>query len=183
MFVIETPRLILAPTPLDVLKARLERDEVVADVPLMVERAGRRVAETLCVRFPPEWPGDALALFPLWIARRETLSGPDAWGGTIIDRAELLAVGQMSFKDPPDKTGAVELGYGVNRSYHNCGYASEMARALVDWALAQRSVTRVTAECLEDNAASIRVLEKSGFRRAGRRLDEEGSLILWERTR
>ncbi len=183
MFAIETTRLILAPTPLDVLKARLERDDIVADVPLVVERAGRRVAETLRVRFPPEWPGDALALFPLWIARRETLSGQDAWGGTIIDRATLMAAGQMSFKDPPDKTGTVELGYGVSGSYHNRGYATEMARALVDWALAQRGVTRVTAECLEDNAASIRVLEKSGFGRVGRRLDEEGSLILWERTR
>ncbi|MCA1599840.1 MAG: GNAT family N-acetyltransferase, partial [Chloroflexi bacterium] len=131
----------------------------------------------------PEWPGDALDLFPLWIAQREFTPDQDEWGGTMIDRTELVAVGQISCKSPPDRYGAVELGYGVNHSYYNRGYATEMARALVDWALAQRGVTRVTAECLEDNAASIRVLEKSGFRRAGRRLDEEGSLLLWERTR
>jgi len=183
MRAIETPRLILAPTPLDVLKARLERDDIVADVPIVVERAGRRVAETLRVRFPPEWPGDALDLFPLWIAQRELTPHQDEWGGIMIDRAELAAVGQMSCKAAPDRYGAVELGYGVNPSYHNRGYATEMARALVDWSLTQRGVTRVVAECLADNAASIRVLEKSGFRRAGRRLDGEGPLILWERMR
>ncbi len=183
MLAIETTRLILAPTPLDVLKARLERDDIVADVPIVVERPGRRVAETLRVRFPPEWPGDALDLFPLWIAQRELRPDQDEWGGTMIDRTKRLAVGQMNCTSPPDRHGAVELGYGVNPSYYNRGYATEMARALVDWALARPDVTHVTAECLEDNNASIRVLEKSGFRRVGRRTDEEGPLILWERAR
>jgi len=69
----------------------------------------------------------------------------------------------------------------VNASYQGRGYATEMAQALVAWALRQPTVRRVTAECLEDNPASIRVLEKSGFVQSGRRKDEEGPLLLWER--
>ncbi|MGI8824695.1 MAG: GNAT family N-acetyltransferase [Chloroflexota bacterium] len=91
-----------------------------------------------------------------------------------------LAVGQISFKAPPDEAGMVELGYGVNPSAQGRGYATEMARALTEWAIEQPSVSRVTSECLEDNVASIRVLEKAGFERIGGRLDEEGSLILWQ---
>ncbi len=183
MIPIETPRLILAPTPLAVMKTRLERADFVAAVPVATGDDTRRATSTLRVRFPSEWPGDALDLFPLWIAQREAHPAQDDWGGTMIDRAERVAVGQMSFKGPPDETGAVELGYGVNPSYHNRGYATEMAHALVAWALTQAAVERVTAECLEDNRASARVLEKAGFKRIGRGMDDDGPLVLWERTR
>ncbi len=170
MFTIETPRLVLAPTPLDVLKTRLECDDFVAVVPVEIDSDGQRVTEMLRVRFPTEWrPGP------------KAQPDRDAWDGTIIDRAELLAVGTMGFKAPPDETGTVELGYSVNASYQGRGYATEMAQALVAWALRQPTVRRVTAECLEDNPASIRVLEKSGFVQSGRRKDEEGPLLLWER--
>jgi ribosomal-protein-alanine N-acetyltransferase len=101
----------------------------------------------------------------------------------MIERATRVAVGQMGFKGLPVESGMIELGYGVNRSCWNRGYATEMARALVDWALGQPMVKRVTAMCLDNNAASIRVLEKTGFRRIGRRTDEEGMLICWERLR
>ena len=37
--------------------------------------------------------------------------------------------------------------------------------AFSDWLLAQPGVDTVTAEVRSDNAASVRVLEKSGFRR------------------
>ena len=45
---------------------------------------------------------------------------------------------------------------------------------MVEWALAQRGVERIVAGCDPDNAASIRVLEKLGFERAG--TDAEGQL-------
>jgi len=187
MFTIETPRLILAKTPLEVMKARLEHDDFVADVPVTVDRGGEAVAEVLRVHFPPEWPGDALTVLPLWLAQREARIDEGGWsetiGGTIIERAELVAVGGMGLKGAPDENGAVEIGYGVNPSYQNRGYATEIARGLVAWALAQPGVRRVTAECLEDNAGSIRVLEKVGFRRVGRRMDGEGPLLLWEIAR
>ncbi len=182
MFTIETPRLILTPTPLDVMKTRLERDDFVAAVPVAIDRDGQRVTEALRVHFPAEWPGpDALDAYPLWIAEREAQPERDAWGGIIVDRAALVAVGGMGFKGLPDETGAVELGYSVNASYQGRGYATEMAEALVAWTLRQPTVRRVTAECLEDNAASIRVLEKAGFVRVGHRMDDEGPLLLWER--
>ena len=89
-------------------------------------------------------------------------------------------MGSMGFKSPPDATGAVEIGYAVNRSFWGRGYATETVGAIVAWALTQPEVRRVTAECLESNPASARVLEKSGFQRVGRRSTVEGDLLLWE---
>ena len=53
----------------------------------------------------------------------------------MIRREDRLAVGSMGFKAPPDTTGTVEIGYAVNRSQRGRGYATEMAGALVAWAL------------------------------------------------
>ena len=151
-----------------------------AQVPRQALRDGRTSFEAVKVRFPPEWPGAALALFPTWATQLATNPQYADWGGTMIERSTLLAVGQMSFKELPDEGGTVELGYGVNPSSQNRGYATEMARALVAWAVKQPAVRRITAECREDNAASVRVLEKVGFRPVGRRLDDAELLITWE---
>lgn len=174
MFYLETRRLIVVQTPLHVLRTRLQRDSFTADVAL----PGR----TLRVTFPAEWPGDALYLFPLMVEQYQNAPQDIPWGGTVIERAEWVAVGQVGFKERP-RDGCVELGYGINPSYQNRGYATEVVEALAAWALAQPAVRRVTAECRPDNYGSIRILEKAGFRRSGQRVDEEeGPLIVWERT-
>lgn len=171
MFLLETPRLILVTTPLDVIRTRLERDSFHAEVP---------VGEaTIQVSFPPEWPRDALVLFPMQAANYD----PESWGGTVIDRAEGVAVGQIGTKGQPDAAGDIEIGYGINPSYWNRGYASEAVGALVEFLLDQPTVRRVLAETRTDNAASIRVLEKIGFARIGEREDDEdGPLFIWARA-
>jgi RimJ/RimL family protein N-acetyltransferase len=137
---------------------------------------------TIEVTFPAEWPGDALVFFPTLLAQYRRAPEDVPWGGTVIDPEECVAVGQIGFKHRPEH-GAVEIGYNISPGYRNRGYATEVVEALTAWALAQPSVHRVTAECRVDNQGSIRVLEKTGFRRVGRYVDEEeGLLILWERT-
>lgn len=182
MFVIETPRLVLIATPPAVVARRLQRDDFTAPLSIDLSDSGTGAAPVL-VSFPPEWPGDAIAFFPELQRRYATDPDHEEWGGIMIDRERLVAVGQMSAKAPPDHTGTVEIGYGVNESMRGIGYATEMARAFTTWLLRQPAVRRVTAECLVDNQASVRVLDKSGFRRIGERPDDEGLLVLWERVR
>lgn len=67
---------------------------------------------------------------------------------------------------------AAELGYAMNREFWNGGYATEAAAAVVDRAFSQLKLHRVFATCDARNLASVRVLEKLGFRREGHfRLD------------
>ncbi|MFO7742028.1 MAG: GNAT family N-acetyltransferase [Anaerolineae bacterium] len=174
MLYLETERLILVQTPLEVLQARLEQESFTARVELP--------GGTMDVTFPAEWPGEALDLIPAMIEQYRVGEESIPWGGTVIEREECAAVGLMGFKGLPDD-GALEIGYGINPSYRNRGYATEMVEALTEWALSQPAVRRVIAECRTDNAGSIRVLEKAGFERTGRRVDEEdGPLIVWQRV-
>ncbi|MBI1847928.1 MAG: GNAT family N-acetyltransferase [Candidatus Rokubacteria bacterium] len=62
----------------------------------------------------------------------------------------------------------VELGYAIARPHWGRGYATEAARRIVEWALADPAISRVWAYCHVDNVASARVLEKAGMAREGR---------------
>jgi RimJ/RimL family protein N-acetyltransferase len=104
-------------------------------------------------------------------AVEEMLSGvlqnPASWlwytHWQIVLRAESRIIGGLCFKGPPDCSGEVEVGYGMEPSYRGQGYMSEALQASVTWALQQPGVTAVCSETAKANAASRRVLEKSGF--------------------
>ena len=177
---ITTPRLVIASTPLHVVTTRLERDDFAAEVPLVFRDGEDAYLEIWPVQFPPEWPGDAVALLPTWKERMEADEAFQMLGGTMIDRAGRVAVGQITLEPDPNDPGTVELGYGVNPPMWGRGYATEAARALVSWARKLPWLRRIISACAADNLPSIRVLEKAGFTRTGERNDEEGRSILWE---
>lgn len=87
-------------------------------------------------------------------------------------------IGGVGFKGPP-VNGAVEIGYGLFDPRRGNGYATEAAKAMIDWAFSQEGVYFVTAETEPDNAASQRVLQKLGFSPAG--AGEEGPRFEKER--
>jgi RimJ/RimL family protein N-acetyltransferase len=60
-----------------------------------------------------------------------------------------------------------DLGYGIVREYWGNGYATEITKSVIEWAMRQESIFRVWATCDVENLASARVLEKSGMQREG----------------
>jgi [ribosomal protein S5]-alanine N-acetyltransferase len=178
MFELETSRLYLVETPLRVVETRLQQDEF--DAKLLV---GGQVQQ---VHFPAEWPADALGFFPGLAVQLRQYPDAESWGGVLIliENAEMVAVGNMGTKGPPDSTGTVDIGYGMNPSYEGRGYMTEAVQGFAAWLLARPEVVRVTADCLKSNTASVRVLEKAGFVQLSERFDAEegGILVFWERT-
>ena len=70
--------------------------------------------------------------------------------------------GAGGFRGPP-RDGMVELGYSIAPSLRGRGLASEAARQLVEYALADARVSKVQAHTLSVANASTRILEKLGF--------------------
>jgi [ribosomal protein S5]-alanine N-acetyltransferase len=60
-----------------------------------------------------------------------------------------------------------EIGYWYGVPYWGLGYASEAARALMDWAREKLGATRFAAGHFVDNPASGNVLKKLGFVETG----------------
>ena len=93
-------------------------------------------------------------------------------------------IGSCGYKGPPNLEGVVEIAYGVDTDYQGRGYATEAARALVDFAFDDDHVRLVRAHTLPDNGASAQVLTKCGFDQIGEVVDAEDGLVCrWERCR
>jgi len=67
-----------------------------------------------------------------------------------------------------------EVGYWLGEPYWGRGYASEALGALVGAARAAGLAPALAAKALADNRASLRVLEKQGFRRVREVVDDCG---------
>jgi len=122
----------------------------------------------------PEWPhADLLDVLPMQAAAAPDAVPYGVW--VIIKRATETVIGDIGFRGPPDADGIVEIGYSVVPARRRRGYATESARALLGWAAEQPGVDSVVAGCDRDNAASIKTLERLGFRRTG----ETNSELRW----
>jgi RimJ/RimL family protein N-acetyltransferase len=64
-----------------------------------------------------------------------------------------------------------ELGFAVSRDRWGQGYATEAARAILDFGFAELGLRRIYATCRPENVGSSRVLEKIGMSREGRLRD------------
>jgi ribosomal-protein-alanine N-acetyltransferase len=163
MELLETPRLKLLPFTLELKKVTL------------TERA--RLAEMLGGAIPDAWPGaDMLEALPHFIEAMEQDPTGQVWDGIILHKADQVAIGGIGFHGPPDEAGRVEIGYNIIPAYEGQGYATEMARRVIDWAFQMPGIQVIPAECLDDNIGSIRVLEKVGMRR----LAAKGHTLEWE---
>ncbi len=80
------------------------------------------------------------------------------------DSRKRQAVGMVGFKGYPDASGTVEVGYSIVPEARDRGLATEAIRALIGFAQRDYRVCRIIAETLPHLHASIRVLEKLGFR-------------------
>jgi RimJ/RimL family protein N-acetyltransferase len=87
------------------------------------------------------------------------------WLAVVARAHQPAAIGLLGFKGPPDARGDAEIAYSIDPAYRGRGYATEAARALIDWAFADPACRAVIApETSRANAASNRVLEKLGMR-------------------
>ena len=170
---IETDRLSLLPNSAQVLLALIEEPE------RYHELAGFPAAAGLREFFVSGEVSDS------FLDSLRAPSDPDPWrfGFAVVHRDERSVIGAGGFKGPPDEIGMVEIAYGVVPSFEGRGYATEIARALVDYAVKSGSVRVLRAHTMPTPNASTRVLRKNGFEFLGEVNDPEDGLVWrWERA-
>ena len=87
------------------------------------------------------------------------------WAAT--ERASGALVGRIGFWNPDGWPG-FELGWLLGRPYWGRGYATEAARAALEWGFAQLGQSQAISLIYPDNAASIRVASRLGEKLADR---------------
>jgi [ribosomal protein S5]-alanine N-acetyltransferase len=152
---------------------RLELKPLPAAAAAALPHDREAAAELLGATLPPAWPQpDLLEVLPMQAAVEPDHERFGVW--VMIERETNSVVGDAGFMGRPDD-GIVEIGFSVIPDRRRRGYATEAARALLDWALREPGIEGVIARCDAGNEASIRVLERVGFTRG----DEAGGLIRW----
>lgn len=106
----------------------------------------------------------------------------------IEEKATGSFAGDVGFADfkrelEPSIAGIPELGWALPVTMHGKGYATEAARAALEWA--DRNLTQTRTVCIinPENEASIRVAEKCGFAEYARTELMGQATILFERPR
>jgi ribosomal-protein-alanine N-acetyltransferase len=140
---IETPRLVLRPIRL-------------ADWPAI----HRYMADPVVTRWLPPGPLDAAGAQAF--ARKNAGRSPRCVA--VVERESGELVGHMAFH-PWFVRATHEVGWAIAPERQGCGYATEAARALLDYAFDVLGCHRVIATCQPQNEASWRVMEKLGMRR------------------
>ncbi len=101
------------------------------------------------------------------------------WHSTfrVENRVGCRFIGRCGLR-PDDSSPETELSYAFVRTAWGRGFATEAARAILDWA-AGRGLARLVSYALEDNIGSQHVLEKIGMKRTGKRATAQGDLVLY----
>ncbi|HEX3302858.1 MAG TPA: GNAT family N-acetyltransferase [Thermomicrobiales bacterium] len=170
---IRTPRLRLVPWTLELIDAFIANDQAAAE-------------QALDVRFPepfgpPPETGDVLQFFHDSIAY-------DASNGAFVVRMmvrteDRMAVGNIGLV-APDEAGRAMYGYSVYPEFEGNGYASEAAKAMVEFGLALDSVQTVYATIPVGHTASEIVSSRAGLTLTPHQIEDEGMILnIWEKSR
>lgn len=101
-------------------------------------------------------------ILPAYLAYYDRYPAYGFWAA--IEQATGEFVGWFHFRPAPGSPDdEPELGYRLRKSAWGNGYATEGSRALIDKGFAELGVRRIVASTMTVNAASRRVMEKSGL--------------------
>jgi len=135
----------------------------------------------------PATMDDAQALFSVYsdpLVMREIVEGPRDWQGTlrrlhhivehqerygfsrwaVVERRTGTVIGHAGIQCWPELPHP-ELAYTLGRQWWGKGYATEAARAWLDYSFRELGLARVMLLVTPTNLASIRVAEKIGMHR------------------
>jgi RimJ/RimL family protein N-acetyltransferase len=96
-----------------------------------------------------EWHALNLFLFALW------------------DKATGAYVGESYLANPDWEVPRIEVGYFIVKDFTRQGYATESAKAAIQYAFEKMKVLRIDLRCAADNVGSMQVAKRCGFTQEG----------------
>src|ERR1700730_14944877 len=144
-----------------------------SDIPALMPLIGAREVAATTLRIPhPYTEADAPNFIAGW--QDAPSSGSGLRLGIVLRESDTLC-GGVGLRIEPDHRRA-ELGYWIGVPHWGRGYATEAARAMVQYGFALLAGGRFSESHFVDNLASARVLIKIGMRHEGR---QRGHILKW----
>jgi ribosomal-protein-alanine N-acetyltransferase len=148
---------------------------VILRAPQMVDFSAwaslREASRNFLVPWEPTWPADDLTrgAYRRRLKRyAEDMRSDLAYPFLLFDKTSNALLGGLTLTNirrGVAQTGS--LGYWIGEPFARRGYMTAAVRALVPFAFNALRLHRLEAACIPTNAASIALLEKTGFKREG----------------
>jgi [ribosomal protein S5]-alanine N-acetyltransferase len=153
----------------------IEGEGVVLRTPQMTDfgewAALREASRDFLSPWEPTWPNDDLtrSAFRRRIKRYvEDLRSDQGYAFLIVRSPDDAVVGGVTLANIRRGVAqAGSLGYWIGLPFVRQGYMTAAVRAIIPFAFATLRLHRLEAACIPTNAASIKLLEKTGFTREG----------------
>lgn len=113
-----------------------------------------------------------------WLADEETLFESDEvynWGFVLKEKEELIGAGGLVYIQ---SKGMYELGYNIMKKYWNQGFATEAAKAVINFGKNELLQKQFYCCHAKDNPASGKVMQKVGFQ-----YQNDGEYYSWNKKR
>ena len=134
------------------------------DIPAWYARATDAESAALAGDPIPE----SIELGNKWLARiRDGFHEQTNIRWAIVLKGAKQSIGSIGFAINSKEDGFAELGAVIGRSFWSNGIGTSAAKVVIEYGFGGLGLTQIRAELLQSNGASIRVLEKLGFQRAG----------------
>jgi len=103
-----------------------------------------------------------------WI--RDNQKRDDAYYYAILLKETNQIIGSIWFHSIFEGTNYQigDLGYLIGKEFRGNGYATEAAKLIINWGFNKFGLVKITAKINELDKASVRVIEKLGFRFEGK---------------
>ncbi len=123
---------------------------------------------------------DSLSTANSFLAERHEYNKKHGYGRwKILSRETGECIGWCGLKFDSDKN-ITDVGYRLFRRHWGKGYATEAAKASIDYGFSVLELEKIIAHARKENAASLRVLEKCGMRIIGEELECGGEIFVFE---
>ena len=131
----------------------------------------REVSRGFLVPWEPTWPVDDLSrsAFRRRLRRyAEDQRNDVAYPYFVLRNDDQKLIGGLTITNIRRGVAqAGSLGYWMGAAYARQGYMTAAVRVLVPFAFSTLKLHRIEAACIPENTASVRLLEKTGFKREG----------------
>ena len=122
--------------------------------------------------WPDRTPEDAQRFVQMFLDQQEEQPRRKFQLAVVLKSSGQL-IGTCGIRKASVGAHEADIGYELSPDQWGHGYATEAARAIVQFGFAELKVHRIWAWCVADNMASARVLERLGLKLEGRLRDKE----------
>lgn len=131
-----------------------------------------------------QWSGGKAYQYPITVEqiinRLETL--PNVIFFTIIKEDKIVGFAELSVRDEKDKKGLISR-FILGKQYQGKGIGAEALKYMIDYALLEMKMAKVSLLVYEDNISAIKCYEKAGFLTTNRYEDERNVReMMWNKS-